>query len=253
MKTKRKRAGSSAHDKPAESATALAPGKRTRVQAHPKASRPEPNSPEPDEESDEDEERTVGDRVPDEVRDRLIEEARRSDRVSSLLDEIEEEDGDDFAVKWSGQGNFHRSGEIHLDRNRDFDRWVPSFMHELSHLADYHADREPDVASEESREDFVNAKMENEIRAQAITYVGLIERERENPDEDVSSPAGYDEFREHLDDEEDDTDSLSADRIEELAKDWLENKYKDDWTTSNTNENYYDYWGNYWDDVNEDD
>jgi hypothetical protein len=39
-------------------------------------------------------------------------------------------------------------------------------------------------------------------------------------------------------------------RIEELAKTWVEARYRagdPGWRTSNTDENYYTYWGNAWD------
>ncbi len=34
-----------------------------------------------------------------------------------------------------------------------------------------------------------------------------------------------------------------------MAEAWVEHKYKTEWTTSNTGENYYDYWGKAWDDA----
>lgn len=40
------------------------------------------------------------------------------------------------------------------------------------------------------------------------------------------------------------------DALQEQARSWLEDRYRNDWVTSNTDENYYDYWGGYWDSVN---
>jgi hypothetical protein len=40
--------------------------------------------------------------------------------------------------------------------------------------------------------------MENEIRSQAISYVGLIEREGTEPGVAASPPAGFAEFRAYL-------------------------------------------------------
>ena len=37
--------------------------------------------------------------------------------------------------------------------------------------------------------------------------------------------------------------------IQTLAEAWVEAKYRNEWTTSNTGENYYVYWGRIWDDA----
>ncbi|MEM9490337.1 MAG: hypothetical protein AAGC55_14420, partial [Myxococcota bacterium] len=76
--------------------------------------------------------RPVGDNVPDETRTALMAEMQRSPRMQQVLEEIADNGGASFDIKWSARGNYHRSGAIHLDRRRDMDRWVPSMMHELN-------------------------------------------------------------------------------------------------------------------------
>jgi hypothetical protein len=96
-----------------------------------------------------------------------------------------------------------------------------------------------------SRADFVKAKMDDEINAHATSYVALLQQDAK------TAPAkGYGDFRAHL--EKDHAKTLTDKdwaEVERLAKLWLEDKYKNDasWKTSNTQENYYDYWGKAWD------
>lgn len=187
--------------------------------------------------------RRAGEAIPAELRTRLMERLRASSEVQSVLEEIRTGRGNlDFAIKWSSRGNYHSAGEIYLDLNRDEEAWVPSLAHELVHLATFVCGRAADVATN-TREEFVRLKMEDEINAQATQYVALLQMGNT-----TARPAGYQDFRAHL--ASDHAAALTDENwgeIERLAKVWLEDKYRNEWTTSNTGENYYTYWGNYWD------
>jgi hypothetical protein len=193
--------------------------------------------------------RPVGGMVPDEIRTALLAEVRRSPRMQQVLREIEEHGGAAFDIKWSARGGFHSGGVIHIDRQDEMPRWISTMMHELNHLNDHRQGLNPSAATSESREDFVNTKMRNEIRSHAISFVGLLEREGSGADPALP-PAGFDEFRAHLRErEEAEQVCFSSAAIEAMAEQWVEDKYRNEWTTRNTHENYYDYWGRIWDEA----
>lgn len=193
--------------------------------------------------------RPVGSLIPDDVRTELMTEVRRSVRMQQVLREIEEHGGAAFDVKWSARGGFHSAGTIHIDRRQEMSSWIATMMHELNHLSDHRQGLNPSAATTASREDFVNTKMRNEIRSHAISYVGLIEREGSGAAA-ASPPAGYTEFRTHLREREQaEQVCFTSDAIQAIAEAWVEAKYRDVWTTSNTGENYYDYWGRIWDEA----
>lgn len=194
--------------------------------------------------------RVVGSAIDADIRTRLFEELNKSPRMITVLAEIEANGGAAFDVKWSSRGNYHRSGAIFLDRNRTIGSWIPSMMHELNHLNDHRQGRRPS-ANATTREEFVNTKMTNEIRAHAIGYVGLIEQRAADDAVPTNGPAGFTEFLTHLAAEQETAGrSFGQDQIQELAETWLEDKYRNHWTTSNSGENYYEYWGSHWDETN---
>lgn len=193
--------------------------------------------------------RPIGALIPDEVRTELMTEVRRSQRMQQVLREIEEHGGAAFDIKWSGRGGFHSAGTIHIDRRQEMASWIATMMHELNHLNDHRQGLNPSAATTESREEFVNTKMRNEIRSHAISYVGLIEREGAGADP-ASPPAGFTEFRAYLRQrEEAEQVCFTSEAIQAMAEAWVEDKYRTTWTTSNTGENYYDYWGRAWDEA----
>ncbi len=193
--------------------------------------------------------RPIGALIPDEVRTELMTEVRRSQRMQQVLREIEEHGGAAFDIKWSGRGGFHSAGTISIDRRQEMGSWIATMMHELNHLNDHRQGLNPSAATTESREEFVNTKMRNEIRSHAISYVGLIEREGAGADP-ASPPAGFTEFRAYLRQrEEAEQVNFDSGTIQAMAEAWVEDKYRTTWTTSNTGENYYDYWGRAWDEA----
>lgn len=187
--------------------------------------------------------RRAGDAIPAELRTRLMERLRASAEMQSVFAEIRTGRGNlDFAVKWSSRGNYHSAGEIYLDLNGNEEAWLSSMAHELVHLSTFVCGRAADVATN-TREEFVRLKMEDEINAQATQYVTLLQLANT-----TARPAGYQDFRAHLaSDHAAVLTNESWSEIERLAKVWLEDKYRNEWTTSNTGENYYTYWGNHWD------
>jgi hypothetical protein len=197
--------------------------------------------------------RPVDGDVPADVRDPLMASLRGSPRVVGLLTEIEAARGDlSFTMKWSDRGSYHRNGGIWLDRNRTAESWFGTMAHELVHLLTYVSGQAADAATM-TREAFVNGKMVDEINAQAVAYVACLQTGSS------AGGAGYDEFVDWLranhpdlmvSDADAEVNAANASEIEGHARVWLEAKYRTEWTTSNTGENYYTYWGNYWDRVN---
>lgn len=177
-------------------------------------------------------------------------QVRTSARMRQVLAEIEAHGGAAFDIKWSARGGIHSSGTIYIDRRQEMSSWIATMMHELNHLNDHRQGLNPNAATTASREDFINRKMRNEIRSHAISYVGLIEREATGA-EPASPPAGYTEFRAHLRERDAAAGGAHFDsaRIQVLAEAWVEAKYRNEWTTSNTGENYYVYWGRIWDET----
>jgi len=194
--------------------------------------------------------RPVGELVPADIKDPLMAETRSSPRIQRVLQDIEDNGGADFEIKWSARGGYHSNGKIYIDRRETMADWISTMMHELNHLSDQRQGLNPVAADTASREDFVATKMFNEIRSHAVSYVGLLEREAGNPATAAAAPAGFDEFKAYLRADEA-TNGICYDSatIQAMAEAWVEKKYKTEWTTSNTGENYYDYWGAAWDDA----
>ena len=191
--------------------------------------------------------------VPADVRSALMSSLRGSPRVAGLIGEIESARGDlDFAMKWSDRGSYHRNGGIWLDRNRSADDWFGTMAHELVHLLTFVSGQAADAATM-TRDAFVEGKMFDEINAQAVAYVACLQTGS------ASGGAGYDEFVEWLRTNHPElmvsevdaaSEAVNAREIEGHAQLWVEAKYRSEWTTSNTGENYYTYWGRYWDRLN---
>jgi hypothetical protein len=190
-------------------------------------------------------ERPVDGAVDADTRKKVMDTLDSTPRTKTVLDEIKKLRGDlNFSMKWSNQGTYHGTGAIWLDRNKNYEDWRAGLAHELVHLHTFLSGNAADIKSM-TRENFVKAKMDDEINAHATSYVALLQQDKK------SAPAkGYAEFRAHLEKDHaktlTDKDWAAAER---LARVWLEDKYKNDasWQTSNTNENYYDYWGKAWD------
>lgn len=184
--------------------------------------------------------RPVGGAVDLETR-RILETLHSTPRGRRTLDAIEAVRGDwNFPIVWSARGNYHRSGTIHLDRTGNESDWLRSLAHELVHLQTYLEGDAADVGSM-TREAFVEAKMTDEINAHAAAYLSLLQLGAAS-----SRARGYNAFRSHL---RATHPELLAEQdwtaVEERAKTWLEDKYRNEFTTGG--QNYYEYWGQAWD------
>jgi hypothetical protein len=195
--------------------------------------------------------RPVGGAVDVETRVRVIEALLSVPRGRATLDAISRLRGDVlFPVKWSARGGFHRTGEIWLDRTKNESHWLKSMAHEITHLHTFLAGRAANVETM-TRAEFVDAKMSDEINAHAGSYVMLLQLGA------TTAPAqGFADFQRHLGRTA--PRAIGAGdwtRVEELAKAWVEDRYRTDraWRTGNTGENYYDYWGATWDRAHADD
>lgn len=188
--------------------------------------------------------RPVGGDVDFGTRVLLIKTLRSAPRASAILDEIFRIRGDLlFPIKWSAMGSYHLGEAIWLDRTKNQPQWLLDMSHEIVHLHTFLAGREANVSTM-SRDEYVNAKMNDEINAQAANYVTLLQLGKTTAPE-----VGFADFQPYL------ARTLPTavgekrwEEIEALAKSWIEQHYRTGtWRTSNTKENYYDYWGAAWD------
>ncbi|PKN55054.1 MAG: hypothetical protein CVU56_23300 [Deltaproteobacteria bacterium HGW-Deltaproteobacteria-14] len=192
-------------------------------------------------------ERTDGADIPVDVRTSVLGKLEALPRSKATLDNIKKAKGNlDFPIKWSKQGTFHSSGSVFIRSTSTEDSWVGSLAHELVHLETFVTGNAANPKTD-AKDKFVEKKMEDEINAQAACYIALMQKgEKSN-----GSQAGYDDWipwvgKNHA-------DLVKAKKwseIEVAAKAWIKGKYKSEWVTNNTKENYYTYWGNHWDKVN---
>ena len=196
--------------------------------------------------------RPVNGDVPAATRDAVIASVSATARGATLVDAIRTARGDlSIPTKWSDQGTYHQRGSIFLDRHSDESHWQGSMAHELVHLLTFVSGQAANAATM-TRDAFIAAKMTDEINAQATAYVVLMQSGR------LEGETGLAEFSDWLAANHPDlavspgADTADAhwSEVSALATTWLEDKYRTEWTTSNTHENYYIYWGNYWDGVN---
>lgn len=193
--------------------------------------------------------RPVGGSVDVETRVRVIEALLAVPRSKAVLDRIERLRGDlFFPIVWSARGDSHAAGTIKLERGGNETEWIESMSHELVHLCTFLAGRAADVRTM-GREEFVTAKMTDEINAHATSYVTQLQMGKT-----TSTSAGYDEFvallrRRHA-------RALAAKdwtAIESLASTFVKGKYDSEWVGSRSGENYYDKWRRVWDEAHADD
>jgi len=191
--------------------------------------------------------RKSGDDIPADIRARVLGKLQALPRAKATLDAIKKAKGNlDFPIKWSNKGTFHSSGSIYLRSTSTEDSWVGSMAHELVHLETFVTGKAANP-KKDAKEKFVEKKMEDEINAQAACYIALMQK----GDKSNGSQAGYNQWipwvgKKHA-------DLVKAKKwaeIEVIAKTWIKAKYKSEWVTNNTKENYYTYWGNHWDKVN---
>ncbi len=192
--------------------------------------------------------RVDGEAVPADIRTKLVTDLNKVARTKDLLAAITLARGNaDFPLKWSDSGTFHSEGIVYLDTGSSESGWFADLAHELVHLQTFLEGKAAD-AEKMGREQFVKAKMDDEINAQVSAYIALLQAAKTTD----AGTAGFDEFATLIADKH--AALLTAKswgEIDVIARAWITDKYKSGgWTTNNTNENYYDYWGNYWDEVN---
>lgn len=187
--------------------------------------------------------RPVGGPVDVETRVRPFDVLVQSPRSKAVIDAIVKLRGDlNFPIVWSAKGNFFDGTGITLDRTKNEAIWTASLAHEIVHLHASLAGTSGKLATM-GREEYVNTQMTEEIGAHAIAYVTQLQLKAA-----TSSSAGYNEFvgllkTKHA--------KLLKDQdwaaIEELAKKFVEGKYKTTWTGSATGKNYWDKFRAAWD------
>lgn len=154
--------------------------------------------------------------------------------------------GLDFPMKWSGRGTYMSAGSVFIDiRARDTEALV-TLAHELVHLKNYLAGKKPDPLKL-SREDYIKQVMADELESEASgTVVGL------QATGGKGEPRSKD-FRRSMEAQSPGAIGAAArtgqgwDAIKDKAAKYSENEYRTRYRTSNTGQNYYDYWGSFWD------
>jgi hypothetical protein len=195
--------------------------------------------------------RVVNTAIPDETRRALIRQLTDSAATRAVMGDILRESGSlDFQVKWSERGGYFDGTAIFIDRNETENDWFGTLAHEIVHMRNDLIGAGGEVM-QDSREDYIRKQMTDEIESQAICFLALIQ---EGKEEDTA--AGYTEFYQWMmtvnsmwmaSGPTESQDQMNRQMIVALAKNWLEDKYRNVWTTSNTGVNYYDYWGDAWD------
>ena len=192
-----------------------------------------------------DTERPIGGTVATDIRQRLITTLRQSARTVSVLDALAA--GGDWNLIWSGGGTGQVGNAIQIDRRWTFDMWLTSMTHELTHLLDDRQGREPEAATATDRDAFVATKVQNEANAHAAQYAAHWELIQAGS-APAYEPNGYSPFMTHFATL---GQTAGAATIEAAARPWLTTQYRSNpmFTTSNTSENYYTYWGRIWDEA----
>jgi len=189
-------------------------------------------------------ERKSGDAVPNDVRTGLIDKLKAIPRSKETLDAIEKAGKLDFPLKWSDTGTFHSAGSIFLRTTSTEASWIASMAHELVHLQTFVEGKAAD-AKKQGRDEFVKAKMDDEINAHAATYLTLLQSGG------TAGAAGFSEFKALVEkDHKAQLDAKKWSELDTIAKSYLTKKYKEEFKTNNTSENYYEYWGKHWDKAN---
>ena len=190
--------------------------------------------------------RPVGGAVPAAERAQVFDPLQRSPRAQTIMAEIRRIRGDlAFPVRWSSRGTYQVSGEIWLDRTWTTAQNIVAVQHEITHLLTQLSGGAPNIATM-TRDAYVAAQMVDEINAHAAGYVVHLQLATAG-----AEPQGFAAFRTFL------TSNHAAvlrrrdyAQIETLARTWVEARYRagdPGWRTSNTDENYYTYWGKAWD------
>jgi hypothetical protein len=190
--------------------------------------------------------RPVGGTVPADIRAQVFDPMSGSPRAQTILSAIRRLRGDlAFPVLWSSRGTYHQTGEIWIDRTWTLAQNIVAVQHEITHLHTFLSGGAANISTM-TRQEFVNAKMVDEVNAHAAGYVAHFQLSTAG-----AEPQGFSAFRAHLTRTAPEVlRTRNYARIEELAKTWVEARYRagdPGWRTSNTDENYYTYWGNAWD------
>jgi hypothetical protein len=155
----------------------------------------------------------------------------KSPQVSMLWD-------DRIFLTWSANYSSEHNGVILLDNGADWDSLAEDLVHELVHRSNntlYPAD-----AKTQTREEFVSAKIEDEIVAESFTFVWKIQQGHR------TGGTAFTAFLRHLEAKGSDLEDPVG--LEEEAKAFLSGAYRNGaLLTSNTGKTYYDHHGDTWD------
>lgn len=155
----------------------------------------------------------------------------KSPQVSMLWD-------DRLLLVWSDNNSSERDGVILLDNGADWDSLVEDLVHELVHRSNN--ELFPADAATQKREEYVAAKLEDEVAAEAFTFAWKIQQ---------GHRAGGDTFTafvKHL--EKKGVDFSNTVKLEQEANAFLTRAYqRGALRTSNSGKHYEDYHGEAWD------
>lgn len=195
---------------------------------------------------DEEATREAGEDIPASDRAAIFERLAGSSEFQGYLQRVEAARGDtNFPIKWSTRGGYFSNGSIYINREDELEGWAKTVAHEIVHLVWDAEGNSADVETQ-SREDFVDTTMTEEIEAQTATYITLLQI----GDLTNTTAAGFQDFLAMLQaDHAELLENQDWDAIRELAGPFLEDKYRNEWVGSSSGLNYYEKWGAHWDRV----
>ncbi|HCH62029.1 MAG TPA: hypothetical protein DFR83_04435 [Deltaproteobacteria bacterium] len=181
-------------------------------------------------------------------REALFQSLNAVPRTAQILEEIRSVKGGlDFPLKWSGRGTYMMSGEIWLDLRGDATELTVTMAHELVHLLSFFKGFNPNPR-ELSKDEYVDAMIGDELdseKASIVTGLQLTDGNGEPRSRDFKKwlQANHPGLLERATRSRESTDWA---KVEELARIWSDDQFKNVFKTSNTGENYYDYYGSHW-------
>jgi len=184
--------------------------------------------------------------VPNAIRADLIRRLKAIPRAKKILDRIKAKLGNyKFTLKWSSSGTYVTGKQVFLATKSTKAGWIGDLAHELYHLASNLEGKEPDP-KKLGRAQYVKKQMDEEIGSQAACYIALMQI----GDKKGVNQAGYKDWLKYVKKSHTALQRTKKwAKLEQLAIKWVTKKYKTKWVTNNTSENYYTYWGKYWDKV----
>ncbi len=179
----------------------------------------------------------------------LLGRLRAVPRAAQALAEIKALTGEaDIPIRWSGRGTYMTEGEVWVDLRAGDTEALVTMSHELIHLLAWHKGFRPEARKME-RGAFVDTMMSDELDSEEASLVAGLQLTKGKGEPRSGK------FREWLNAQHPGVldravrsgDPAQWQAIEHLARGWSEDQFRNVYKTSNTGQNYYQYWGSFWD------